>query len=57
MWESVHGMYEKAMCFEVVCEGDFGMLLFGFIFFCKYNLWFRENNERYLKQNIKRISD
>ena len=24
-------MYVKAVCFEVVCEGDFGMLLFVFI--------------------------
>ena len=28
VWESVHGMYVKAVCFKVVCEGDFGMLLF-----------------------------
>lgn len=31
VWESVHGMYMKAVCFEVVCEGDFGMLLFVFL--------------------------
>ena len=26
-------MYRKAVCFKVVCEGDFGMLLFVFIIF------------------------
>lgn len=31
--ESVHGMYENAVCFEVVCEGQFWHTAFVLIFF------------------------
>lgn len=31
IWESVHGMYVKAVCFKLSKKDDFDMLLFVFL--------------------------